>query len=63
MPAGIVTPRRSPADEGEEHLLDDGGDGVHAGGQSPLSRERWCRGCARHAGDIWSSARRGWPST
>jgi hypothetical protein len=40
MPAGIVTPRRSPADEGEEHLLDDGGDGVLAGGQSPLSRER-----------------------
>jgi hypothetical protein len=28
MPAGIVTSRRSPADEGEEDLVDDGGDGV-----------------------------------
>src|SRR5277367_1920286 len=28
MPAGIVTPRGSPADEGEEHLVDDGGDGA-----------------------------------
>jgi hypothetical protein len=28
MPSGLVTSRCSPADEGEEHLVDDGGDGV-----------------------------------
>jgi hypothetical protein len=28
MPAGIVTSRPAPADEGEEHMVDDCGDGV-----------------------------------